>query len=154
MNEKLTAEQIVEIIRKYGDALPSGGFHLSSVYFEAVAKEITTNTAEDEKERSLRKIREVCGEINTTEDECICNLDPDDTCPVKIFNEDCPIHGYEYEEVDGWVICPDCGREIHLPFPDENQIALGKLVEGVHEHGLTWTKELLVIKDWLQQEDK
>ena len=48
MNEKLTTEQIVEIIRKYGDALPSGGFHLSSVYFEAVAKEITTNTAEDE----------------------------------------------------------------------------------------------------------
>ena len=103
-----------------------------------------------------------CGQLkehplmDTAEDECICNLDPDDTCPVKIFNEDCPIHGYEYEEVDGWVICPDCGREIHLPFPDENQITLRKWKEYEHWLG-EWNgdepapQEHITFEDWLQE---
>ena len=136
MNEKLTAEQRVNDIL---------------VWVLRARRNPALADDRDFRESFLQNFGKTA---HTAEDECICNLDPDDTCPVKIFNEDCPIHGYEYEEVDGWVICPDCGREIHLPFPDENQIALGKLVEGVHEHGLTWTKELLVIKDWLQQEDK
>jgi len=137
MNEKLTSKQpeMVTITEEHWNDF----------------QQLVVNNANLEKEnKELKQLLTA----HIAEDECICNLDPDDTCPVKIFNEDCSIHGYEYEEVDGWVICPDCGREIHLPFPDENQIALGKLVEGVHEHGLTWTKELLVIKDWLQQEDK
>jgi len=57
------------------------------------------------------------------EDECICNLDPEDICPVKIFNEDCPIHGFsEYTEPEDecehttWYgrgsisVCADCHK--------------------------------------------
>ena len=35
-----------------------------------------------------------------SQEECICNLDPDDTCPVKIFNEDCPIHGFSEDKTE------------------------------------------------------
>jgi len=45
--------------------------------------------------------------LTAQEDECICNLDPNDTCPVKIFNEDCPIHGFsEYTAQEGDKLTP------------------------------------------------
>jgi len=54
-------------------------------------------------------------DAHTAEDECICNLDPDDTCPVKIFNEDCPIHGYEYEK-------DECKQQAKLNARIKNEI--------------------------------
>ena len=129
--KELTPEQLVIKILK--DRLPIDMHHYQ---YQELAEEILTANTEPE-------------------DECICNLDPDDTCPVKIFNEDCPIHGYEYEEVDGWVICPGCGREIHLPFPNDNQITLRKWKKFYNEY-LKQDKitHFFQFPDWLQQEDK
>ena len=116
----------------------------------------------DPRKYELPKVLEDFLTTTPAEDECICNLDPDDTCPVKIFNEDCPIHGYEYEEVDGWVICPDCGREIHLPFPSETQITRLKIEEFWTTHKdkfneywrISPGEVIAEIRRWLQQEDK
>jgi len=82
MNEKLTAEQRVNDIL---------------VWVLRARRNPALADDRDFRESFLQNFGKTA---HTAEDECICNLDPDDTCPVKIFNEDCPIHGYEYEEVD------------------------------------------------------
>ena len=134
MNEKLTTKQRDWILAELDKITYDPRSHKNERLFRRsdIKKILTVNTEpEDEKERSLRKIREVCGEINTTEDE-VSGLKPDWItaeewesmgldCPTEDeVNKGVYIPPYNIAEDEcnhenaahNFQSCPDCGKSL------------------------------------------